>query len=25
VYQPELASGPVIFTDYLLIASNDRR
>ena len=22
VYQPDLASGPVVFTDYLLIASN---
>ena len=25
VYQPELASGPVVFTDYVLIATNDRR
>ena len=24
VYQPELAAGPVIFTDYLQIASNKR-
>jgi quinol monooxygenase YgiN len=25
VYQPELAAGPVIFTDYLQIASNQSR
>ncbi len=25
VYQPELASGPVVFTDYLLIAANNHR
>jgi quinol monooxygenase YgiN len=24
-YQPELAAGPVVFTDYLQIASNQRR
>ncbi len=25
VYQPELAAGPVVFTDYLQIASNQSR
>ncbi|HEX9352963.1 MAG TPA: hypothetical protein VF933_03965 [Streptosporangiaceae bacterium] len=25
VYQPELAAGPVVFTDYLQIASNQNR
>ena len=25
VYQPELATGPVVFTDYLQLASNQRR
>lgn len=24
-YQPELASGPVVFTNYVLVAANDRR
>lgn len=24
VYQPELAGGPVVFTDYVLIATNQR-
>jgi hypothetical protein len=25
VYQPEVAAGPVVFTDYLQIATNGRR